>query len=149
MIDVRIRDFKKSDTPFCRDSFYKGAASAPEYYGIDQNILKPGLRDRFDRIQRFSTIAIACDFVEDEPLFGWCAVTNLESYSILWWVYVKAGYRGFGFARELISETATHEKLYFPFRSRVSNALSVALSAQYHPFLLEEFLDENPKIMHV
>jgi GNAT superfamily N-acetyltransferase len=148
-VEIRLRPFKESDIPFCRDSFYKGGASAPEFYGMDQNILKPGLRERFDRMKRFADITIACDFEHDEPLFGWCAVTNLESFSIVWWVYVKSGYRGFGFARRMVEDSCDHEAKFFPFRSRVSTPLSVALGAQYHPFLLEEFLDEDQEVMYI
>lgn len=142
-IEIRLRPYKDTDYPFCRDSFYKGAASAPEYQGMDQNITKPGLRARFDRMMRFCNITIACDFEHDEPLFGWVAVTNLPSYSIVWWVYVKSGYRGFGFARRLIEEsTPDSVRLLFPWRSRASQALSLSFDAQHHPFLLEDLLDQ-------
>lgn len=140
-IEIRLREFKETDRAFCRDSFYKGAASAPEYTGMDQNILKPGLRTRFDRMERFSQITIACDFEHDEPLFGWVAVTNLPTHSVVWWAYVKSGYRGFGFCRRLIEEsTPEGARLLFPWRSRASQALSLCFDAQYHPFLLEDML---------
>lgn len=142
-IEIRLRPFKPDDIAFCRDSFYKGAASAHDYVGMDQNIIKPGLRARFDRFMRYATITIACDLEHDEPLLGWVAVTNLPTHSIVWWVYVKSGYRNFGFARQLIEEAVTADKIYYPFRSRASQAVSLCFDAVYHPFLLEDLLDEN------
>lgn len=143
-IEIRLRPYKDSDYPFCRDSFYKGAASAPEYIGMNQNILKPGLRTRFDRMLKFSKIIIACDSEHDEPLFGWAAITNLPTHSIVWWVYVKSGYRGFGFCRKIIEDSATSTNIIFPWRSRASTQLAICFDAQFHPFILEDLLtDEN------
>lgn len=143
-IEIRLRPFKESDLPFCRDSFYKGAASASDYMGMDQNILKPGLRSRFDRMLKFAEITIACDYDHDEPLFGWVAVTNLPTHSIVWWTYVKAGYRGFGFARQMIEESATNQPIYYPWRSRAAIPVALSFDAIYHPFLLEDLLTHEP-----
>lgn len=147
-IDIRFRPYKESDLPFCRDSFYKGAASAHDFTGMDQNIIKPGLRARFDRFSPYADITIACDVEHDEPLFGWVAVTNLPTHSIVWWVYIKSGYRNFGFARSLIEEAVTTDRIYYPFRSRASTAVALSFDAIYHPFLLEDLL-ENPQTMHI
>lgn len=140
-IDIRIRDYKPEDIAFCRDSFYKGAASASEFRGLDPNTVKPGLRERFNKFANFAEIAIACDVEHDEPLFGWIAYTNLENHSIIWWVYVKAGYRNFGFARSMIDSRLTCERIVYPFKSRVSDGFALALQATFNPFILEQFLD--------
>jgi len=140
-IDMRIRPFKDGDYAFCRDSFYKGAAAAPEYTGLDPNITKPSLRARFDRMRQFADIKIACDFEHDEPLFGWVAYTNLPTHSIVWWVYVKSGYRNFGFCRQLIEDCVPEgHRILYPWRSRASQNLALCFDAQFHPFLLEDLL---------
>ena len=151
IIDMRIRRYKDSDYPFCRDSFYKGAASAPEYTGLDQNITKPGLRTRFDRMRQFAQIKIACDFEHDEPLFGWVAYTELPSHVIIWWVYIKSGYRNFGFCKQLIEDCVPEgQRILYPWRSRASQSLALSFDAQYNPFLLEDLLaDEDKETLHL
>jgi hypothetical protein len=140
-IDMRIRPFQEGDYPFCRDSFYKGAASSHDFTGMDQNIVKPGLRARFDKMRQFSDINIACDVEHDEPLFGWVAYTALPTHTIIWWVYVKSGYRNFNFCRKLIEDVAPDGvRIVYPWKSRASQSLALSFDAQYNPFLFEELL---------
>jgi GNAT superfamily N-acetyltransferase len=147
---TRIRDYQESDLPFCRDSFYKGAASSPEFIGMDQNIAKPGFRSRFDRIFEWADIRIICDANHEEPIFGWVAVTNLTSQSIIWWVYVKSGYRNFGFARDLIEATVKHDQVFYPWRSRASNALAISFNASFNPFVYEDIIyNANKKAVYI
>lgn len=110
--------------------------------GMDQNILKPGLRTRFDRMTKFADITVACDPDYDEPLFGWVAVTNLPTHSIVWWSYVKSGYRGFGFCRRMIEESVTSDTILYPWRSRAAQPLALCFDAIYNPFLLEDLLSD-------
>ena len=138
-----IRDFKSCDLPFVRDSFYKAAANSYEFSGIDPNVTKPGFRKRFERFARVSSIYVIGHAEHDEPLFGWVAVTNLPSYSIVWWIYVKNGYRGLGFAHQLMTKVEHPERVVYPFRSRISNSLCTAAGAQYNPFVYEDMCFEN------
>jgi hypothetical protein len=150
VVDTRIRDFEESDLAFCRDSFYKSAASAPEYMGMDPNICKPGFRTRFDRIFEYADIRIICDAQHTEPIFGWIAATNLATHSIVWWVYVKSGYRSFGFARELFNTVIKNDQVFFPWRSRASNALAISSGATFNPFVYEDLLHrEDKKTLHL
>lgn len=139
-IPTRIREFKESDLAFCRDSFYKSAASAPDYLGMDANICKPGFRKRFDRFFEYADIKIICDAEHDEPIFGWVAATNTRSHSIIWWIYVKSGYRNFGFARQLYDAVVKHGRVFFPWRSRSSQALAITSGASFNPFVFEDII---------
>jgi ribosomal protein S18 acetylase RimI-like enzyme len=138
-----MRPFKSDDLPFVRDSFYKAATIAHEYNGMDPNVTKPGFRKRFERFARVSDIWIIGDAVHDEPLFGWIAVTNLPSHSIIWWIYIKNGYRGYGFAHELMAHVQHKDKIVYPFRSRISNSLAAEAGAVFNPFVYEDMCFEN------
>lgn len=142
MFETTIRPFQSSDFAFCRDSFYKGASQAPGFRAMDQNIKKPGFRERFSRFEPFAEISLITH-PEQEPIYGWIAVTNLETISIVWWVYVKGGYRRFGFARQLWNHAVKNNTVHYPFRSISSEKLGSKVNATFNPFVYEDLCFEN------
>jgi hypothetical protein len=143
MFKARIRKYQPEDIPFVRDSFTIGAANSPDLIYLPHSITKPRLRTRFDHIVKVSEIWVAHHTEEDEPLYGWLAVTNLPSYSIVWWVYVKNGYRGLGFAELLASKITHQKKIVFPMSSQISKELAKKYDAVYDPFIYEELCLED------
>lgn len=138
-----VRLYTPDDLAFCRDSFYKAASLAHDYSSLDHNISKPGFRRRFERFSNVAEIWIIGHAEYNEPLFGWIAVTNLQSHSIVWWVYVKNGYRGLGFGQELLKKVKHRDAIVYPWRSRISNTLAVNYAAKYNPFVYEDLCFEN------
>lgn len=142
-IPTRLRLYKDSDISFVRDSFFKAAAGAYEFTGMSQDISKPGFRRRFEKFSKVSEIWLIGDAEHDEPLFGWIAVTNLKSHSIVWWIYVKSGYRNLGFAKKLLTTVKFPNKIIYPFKSRISAPLAIEIGAIYNPFVYEELCFED------
>lgn len=143
-----FRRYTKADFAFCRDSFFKGASQAPEFRGLDQNIKKPGFRTRFERFEPFAEISLITH-EEGEPIYGWIAVTNLETSTIVWWIYVKNGYRRFGFARRLWEHAVEHPTVFFPFRSIIQEKLASKVGAIWNPFVYEDLCFEDKKDTNV
>jgi len=148
-IATQIRSFKDKDIAFVRDSFYKAAASAHDFKGMSHDISKPGFRKRFERFQKVSEIWIIKQEEHEEPLLGWIAVTNLKSHSIVWWVYVKNGYRNLGFAKSMLAKVEHKDSIVYPFTSRISDKISLSVGATYNPFVYEDMCFEDKKSLQL
>jgi hypothetical protein len=143
MFKARIREYQPEDIPFVRDSFTTGASNSPDLIYLPHSTTKPRLRTRFDHIVKVSEIWVAHHIEEEEPLYGWLAVTNLPSHSIVWWIYIKSGYRGLGFASLLASKIKHKKSIIFPMTSQISKELAKKYNATFDPFIYEELCLED------
>ena len=143
MFQARVRKYQADDIAFVRDSFTTGAANSPDLIYLPHNTTKPRLRTRFENILKVAEVYIVHHIDEEEPLYGWLAVTNLQTHSIVWWVYVKSGYRGLGFAKLLAQYVKHPKKIIFPMSSQISKELARKYNATFDPFIYEELCLED------
>lgn len=132
----RVRDATEADVPFVSDTWkhsYRKGGLSPNCAGV---LYWEGQHALVARLLSRSMVRVAFNPHAPGQLFGWCCFEAVDQLGVLHFVYVKAPFRGYGIARELVSAVANLPGLQHSHRTKDGERLCAALNSTWNPYLL-------------
>ena len=137
---INLRSLATDDRSFLLHSWLRSYRNGPFTRLIPNNLYYEAYHSVLEGLLASADIFIACDPDSPRRIFGYLVTGFAGEAPVLFYVYVKQAYRGFGIARQLLAAARfdVAKPFFFPFLSPQARSLAQHFpQAVFNPFLIE------------